>query len=39
MIKQAIKLKDALDNYDYKMIFSTHKVDLNFGLDKITLDD
>lgn len=39
MIERAIKLKDALDSYYYKMTRSTHEADRNFGLDEITSDD
>ncbi len=39
MIEWAIKLKDALDSYHYKMKRSTYEADRNFVLDKITLDD
>ncbi len=39
MSERAIKLKDALDSYHYKMTRSTHEVDQNFVLDEITSDD
>ncbi len=39
IIEQAIKLKDALDSYHYKITRPTHEADRNYVLDEITSDD
>lgn len=36
MIKQAIKLENALDSYYYKISFLNHEANRNFDLDEIT---